>query len=108
MESKKFCHTCGEKILKEVEICPKCGVRQPLVGKESKRGKVGAALFAIFLGTLGLHKFYLGKTGWGIVYILISLLSFLTLAPLIALISIIEGIIYLSMSEEKFNKKYNN
>lgn len=34
------------------------------------KNKIAAGLFGIFLGGLGIHKFYLGQIGWGIVYIL--------------------------------------
>jgi len=59
-----------------------------------------AALLALFLGGIGAHKFYLGRTGIGILY----LLFFWTFIP--ALISFIEGIIFLTMSDSDFVKKY--
>lgn len=65
------------------------------------RNKVIAALLALILGSFGLHKFYLGRIVWGIIY----LLFFWTFIP--TFISVIEGIVYLSMSEKNFNKKYN-
>lgn len=65
------------------------------------KNKTTAGLLAIFLGWIGVHKFYLDRAGQGIVYIIFSW----TLIPLI--VSIIEGIIYLTMTEEAFNLKYN-
>jgi len=65
------------------------------------KNKTTAGLLAIFLGWLGVHKFYLDRTAQGILYIVFMW----TLIPLI--VSIIEGIIYLTMSEEAFNLKYN-
>lgn len=65
------------------------------------KSKVVAGLFGIFLGGLGIHKFYLGRMGWGIVYLLFCW----TLIPGIA--GFIEGIIYLTMSDDAFNIKYN-
>ncbi len=65
------------------------------------RNRIVAGLFGIFLGGFGIHKFYLGKIGQGIFYIVFSW----TLIP--SFIGFIEGIIYLSMSEESFNQKYN-
>ena len=58
--------------------------------------KFVAALLAILLGGLGIHKFYLHKPVQGIFYILF----FWTIIP--ALIGFIEGIVYLCMSEENF------
>ena len=59
-----------------------------------------AAVLAFFLGGLGVHKFYLGRAAWGILY----LLFFWTFIP--AVISFIEFIIYLTMSDEAFAEKY--
>ena len=65
------------------------------------KNKVVAALFAFFLGWLGVHKFYLGETGMGILY----LIFFWTAIPRI--VSFIEGIIYLCTPDRVFNAKYN-
>lgn len=65
------------------------------------KDKVAAGLFGIFLGGLGVHKFYLGQPGMGILYILF----FWTGIP--ALVGLIEGILYLTSSSEEFDKKYN-
>jgi len=59
-----------------------------------------AALLAFFLGGFGAHKFYLGKIGLGILY----LVFFWTFIP--AIIAFIEFIIYLTMSDEAFKQKY--
>lgn len=66
----------------------------------SGKNRLAAALFALFLGGLGVHKFYLGRIGWGIVYVLFCW----TFIPV--LISFVEGIIYLTMSDEAFEAKY--
>jgi TM2 domain-containing membrane protein YozV len=93
-----FCFACGQAIDMRAEICPKCGVRQkPVRGQKSK---IAAALLAFFLGGFGVHKFYLGRVGWGIVY----LLFFWTFIP--AIIAFVEFIIYLCMSDEAFAAKY--
>ena len=105
---EKFCSDCGETIKAKAEICPKCGVRQMAqpatinFGPVTANGKsrVAAALFAFFLGGFGAHKFYLGQTGQGIVYLLL----FWTFIP--AIIAFIEFILYLTMSDDIFNQKY--
>ncbi len=99
----KFCVNCGAEIDAKAEVCPKCGVRQPNLIKNSGNGltrRVIAALFAFFLGGFGIHKFYLGKTGQGILYILFSW----TGIP--GIIAFIEGIMYLLMSDGEFENKY--
>lgn len=65
------------------------------------KNKVIAALLAFFLGFIGIHKFYLGETGTGIIY----LIFFWTLIP--RLISFLEGIMLLCTSTRAFDAKYN-
>ena len=69
--------------------------------KNSYKSKTVAGLLALFLGSIGIHKFYLGKSGWGIVYILLSW-TYVTI-----LVSVIEGITYFAMNGEDFDNKYN-
>jgi len=99
---EQFCSSCGSVIKKEAEICPKCGVRvkksfQAPLGSKSK---VTAGVLAIILGGVGAHKFYLGHTGLGILF----LCFFWTAIP--ALIGLIEGILYLTKSDEEFYEEY--
>ena len=67
----------------------------------SSKSKATAAILAIFLGGLGAHHFYLGKAGLGILYLIFCW----TWIP--AMIGLIEGIMYLCMSDESFNQKYH-
>ena len=105
---EKFCKDCGAIISLKAEICPKCGVRQASppstisLGPVSPggRSRVAAALFALLLGGIGIHKFYLGKVGQGILYIVFCW----TFIP--AIVGFIEGIMYLVMSDEAFALKY--
>jgi TM2 domain-containing membrane protein YozV len=64
--------------------------------------KVVAGILGILLGGLGIHKFYLGYTKEGIIQIL---LSFVCVGGIIGLI---EGIIYLTKSDEEFVATYIN
>lgn len=98
-----YCRGCGKAIHETAPSCPKCGALQRTnhsVRSESGKDRMTAALLALFLGGIGAHKFYLGRTGIGILY----LLFFWTFIP--ALISFIEGIIFLTMSDSDFVKKY--
>ena len=98
--AESYCRDCGSVIHSRAEICPKCGVRQRMT-PVATRSRTSAAIFAFFLGGLGIHKFYLGQTGARIVYLIFCW----TFIP--ALIGFIEGIVYLSMSDESFNARYN-
>ena len=63
------------------------------------KSKIAAGILAILLGGLGIHKFYLGKVGMGILYLLFCW----TWIPTIA--GIVEGIIYLCSNDENFQLK---
>lgn len=79
------------------------------------RNKTVAALFALFLGTLGMHKFYLGKKNAGLVYLICTIAGWLTywliigLIPImvITILSFIDAIKLLLMDSEDFNVVYN-
>lgn len=74
----------------------------------SPKSKIAAGLLAIFLGTLGIHKFYLGYTSAGIIMLLVTLLGSLVLIgpAVMGIIALIEGIIYLTKSDEQFYLTY--
>lgn len=106
--NKVYCQDCGELISANANACPHCGAsrsnaRYPDAGYESahSKTKVAAALLAIFIGGWGVHKFYYGSWGWGLLYIIFCW----TLIPLF--LSVIEFIILLSMSDKEFDRKYN-
>jgi hypothetical protein len=74
-EDEKYCESCGEIIKKAAEICPKCGVRQnppPTINPQniSDKNRLVAFLLCSFLGTFGVHRFYVGKITSGIMQLL--------------------------------------
>ena len=72
--------------------------------------KVLAGVLAILLGPLGIHKFILGYNKEGIILLVVTfILGFITCglgAGLTGLIGLIEGIIYLTKSDEDFYNTY--
>lgn len=75
----------------------------------SEKNKMVAGLLAIFLGGLGIHKFYLGYSKAGVIMICVTILgSFLLfLGPIImGVIGLIEGIMYLMKSDAEFEQIY--
>jgi len=93
--STKFCQHCGETIDQECVVCPKCGKQVKELGMNqnpnvvinnssyanaaavggatnggiSPKNKLVALLLAIFLGGFGIHRFYVGKIGTGIIWL---------------------------------------
>jgi TM2 domain-containing membrane protein YozV len=125
--NKKHCHACANILDVRAELCPRCGVRQPVIAGMQQPGvyppgayppgnalyapgpyalvrttkdKTTAGILALLLGGLGIHKFYLGQTGVGIVYLVFCW----TFIP--SLIAFVEGILYLTMSEQAFAQRY--
>jgi len=64
--------------------------------------KLVAGILGILIGSLGIHKFYLGYTKEGIIQILISAIT----CGAAGLLGFIEGIIYLTKSDEEFYQTY--
>jgi len=62
--------------------------------------KMVAALLGIFLGAFGAHRFYLGDTVGGIIRF------FLSMTCVGSVIGLIEGVIYLTKSDEAFVQEY--
>jgi len=70
--------------------------------------KVVAGILAILLGSLGIHKFYLGYNTAGIIMILVSVLTCGIGATVMAIIGLIEGIMYLTKTDAEFVATYIN
>jgi TM2 domain-containing membrane protein YozV/RNA polymerase subunit RPABC4/transcription elongation factor Spt4 len=106
---KKFCHNCGTATQANQIICVKCGVS---LGKSSAgpggKNRIVAGVLGILLGWLGIHKFYLGYTKQGLIMLLVTVFgSLIKIGPFVmALIGLIEGIIYLVKSDEDFYATY--
>lgn len=70
MQSTKYCFNCGKQISHLAEICPQCGVRQPGKFSNTNEEWLITLLLCIFLGPLGVHRFYTGHILIGIVQLL--------------------------------------
>lgn len=94
-----YCQACGKQISKDAAACPACGHPNP-AARMGTKNKLVAGLLALFLGGFGIHKFYLGKIGMGILYLLFCW----TFIP--SFVAFIEAIIYFATSDENFARKY--
>ncbi|RED24772.1 TM2 domain-containing membrane protein YozV [Flavobacterium cutihirudinis] len=68
---------------------------------QQENKKISAGILAILLGALGIHKFYLGYTKEGIIQLILGLMCGIG-----GVIGIVEGIIYLTKSDEDFFQTY--
>ncbi|UYW01154.1 TM2 domain-containing protein [Flavobacterium agricola] len=69
---------------------------------EVNQKKVLAGIFGIILGSLAIHKFYLGYTKTGIIQLLICIIT----CGAGGILGLIEGILYLTKSDEEFYNTY--
>ena len=74
--------------------------------QDVKNKKIIAGIFGILLGALGVHKFILGYTSAGLIMLLISVLTLGILSAIPSIIGLIEGIIYLTKSDDEFYQTY--
>jgi TM2 domain-containing membrane protein YozV len=83
---------------------PEFAVSAPARAPRNDRNKLIAALLAFLLGPLGIHRFYTGRTGSGIVMLVLSI----TVIGLFVTVpwGFIDMIRYLMMSDEEFERRY--
>lgn len=119
---QKRCATCDRSIHRLAEICPHCGVRQmpppaaaqasapDPMGNSTNNNRMAAGICGILIGSLGVHKFILGYTTEGITMVLASLLGGIVTCGIstlvMSVIGIVEGVIYLTKSDEEFHEIY--
>lgn len=100
-----YCPECGSKVPAGSRFCPQCGkclYQEYPLGSFCAKDKTMAGIFAILLGSLGIHYFYLGKITAGILTIILSCCT----CGIWSLLMFIQGIMMLVMSETEFREKY--
>lgn len=93
MEDKKFCKACGVELDADSVFCPKCGSKQENEPKKQEQNPIivnvqqsnvqqnnglgvstcrkwTAFILCLLFGGLGVHRFYVGKGGTGILWLL--------------------------------------
>ncbi len=100
----KFCSNCQSPLIKDAEFCTSCGAKTQQIPtfegkvKYTGKSKIAAGIFGILLGSLGIHNFYLGYTGKGLLQLLLSVLSCGALSFISAIWGLIEGVLILTGS----------
>jgi TM2 domain-containing membrane protein YozV len=94
------------------ELMPESGTVPPTITPPQQSvasrasNKIAAGICGILLGSLGIHKFILGYTGAGLIMLLVTVLTCGIAGCVVHLIGLIEGIIYLTKSDEEFVRIY--
>lgn len=69
-DGEKFCANCGSEINPGAIICTKCGAGVKAAAANvvygEQKSKLVAVLLAFFLGSIGIHDFYLGYNKYGV------------------------------------------
>jgi TM2 domain-containing membrane protein YozV len=90
-------------------VAPPIGLAPPAVPARASN-KIPAGVCGILLGALGIHKFILGYTGAGLIMLLVSLIGGIltcgVASGVMHVIGLIEGIIYLTKTDEEFVRNY--
>lgn len=85
---------------------PVSPVPQPVPGPNPGEKKLVAGLLAILIGSLGIHKFYLGYQKEGLIMLLVTVLTCGVGGVVMMVIGIVEGILYLTKPDEEFAAVY--
>lgn len=103
-QGSNYCHNCGRPLNPDQTVCLNCGVANKPAAGPGGKSRIAAGLMGIFLGSFGVHNFYLGNTKTAVIQLVCTivglLLSCIGIGVLLVLgISIwglVEGIMILS------------
>ena len=69
--NQQYCRSCGQVISSLAPACPHCGAptgSRP--ANASPKSRLAALFLCFFLGVFGVHRFYVGKIGTGILQVI--------------------------------------
>lgn len=122
-----YCPNCSEQNTNFDSSCRRCGAMLPNVAMPMQPAsnygmqmhqpvgadkRIAAGICGILLGALGVHKFIMGYTTEGVIMLLVTLIGTIVLcgipltAAAMSIVGIIEGIMYLTKSDEEFSQTY--
>ena len=77
------------------------------VGPSGKSRGV-AGLLALFLGCVGFHYYYMGKTSAGVLFLVATMLTCGILGVVTEIVSIIQGVLFFTSTQEEFERRWVN
>lgn len=119
-----YCPNCSEQNTNFDTSCRRCGAMLPNVGMPiqpapqygvqqmkppGSEKRIAAGICGILLNGLGVHKFIMGYTTEGIIMLsvyLVGICLFGIPSIIMAIIGIVEGVIYLTKTDEEFSQTY--
>ena len=106
---RRRCPECDAAVSFKDRYCPECDA--DLSGdrkiKDAASKKLAAGICGILIGSLGIHKFVLGYTTAGVIMLLVSLVGCILGGSFVmGIIGLVEGILYLTKSDEDFYRIY--
>ena len=84
-----FCVACGAEMNRSDKFCHVCGWDRRVPPNPSPYNRLAALLLCLLLGFLGLHRFYVGKVGTGLLWLFT--LGFLSVGVIFDLVLIATG-----------------
>ncbi len=104
-----FCNNCGQQVTPGATVCTNCGYAQtPAVAEGEQKSKLVAVLLALFIGSLGIHDFYLGYTKYGIIKIVLTVCTGIggSIWALIDLIRLLTGSLHTDANGVELKKEF--
>lgn len=71
-----YCQSCGKPVAPNAEVCLNCGVKVAGTASSQGKSKIAAGLLGIFLGSFGVHNFYLGYTAKAVTQLVLTLVGY--------------------------------
>ena len=90
----------------DLKLAPPLAVPPPADVAAKAANKIAAGICGLLIGSFGIHKFLLGYTAAGVIMLLVTLLTCGIGGVVMHIIAIIEGIIYLTKTDEEFVRTY--
>ncbi|MBC7782567.1 MAG: TM2 domain-containing protein [Burkholderiales bacterium] len=81
-------------------------MNSPPPPSSTNSNRIAAGICGILIGGFGVHKFILGLTTPGLIMLLVTVLTCGVGGIVMGIIGLIEGIIYLTKTDEQFHQEY--